>query len=55
MYIGVPIQVKLNLKKKLSSLYVCMYVCIVFSYSKSKDRPGNVAKSTRSQLNREDE
>ena len=36
-------------------LYVCMYVCMVISYSKSKDVPGKVANVllVRGQLHRE--
>ena len=32
-----------------------MYVCIVITYSKSKDQPGEVVNSARGQLNRENE
>ena len=32
-----------------------MYVCMVITYSKSKDRPGWVANPTRGQLNRKNE
>ena len=35
------------------SMYVFMYVCIVITYSKSKDQPGKVANPARGQLNRE--
>ena len=34
-------------------LYVCMYVCMVITYSKSMDQPGKVANPARGQLNRE--
>ena len=30
-----------------------MYVCMVFTYSKSMDQPGKVANPARGQLNRE--
>ena len=30
-----------------------MYVCMVITYSKSKDQPGKVANPARGQLNRE--
>ena len=33
-------------------MYVCMYVCIIITYSKGKDQPGNVANPARDQLNR---
>ena len=32
---------------------LCMYVCIVITYSKSKDQPGKVANPARGQLNKE--
>ena len=35
--------------------YVCMYVCIIITYSKSKDQPDKVANPGRGQLNRENE
>ena len=35
--------------------YVYMYVCIVITYSKSKDQSGNVANLARGQLNRKNE
>ena len=34
---------------------VCMYVCLVITYSKSKDQPGKVANAARGQLNRKNE
>ena len=35
---------------------VCMYVCMVITYSKSKDQPGKkVANPARGQLNKENE
>ena len=34
---------------------VCMYVCMVITYSKRKDQPGKVANPARGQLNRENE
>ena len=34
-------------------MYVCMYVCMVITYSKSMDQPGMVANPARGQLNRE--
>ena len=37
----------------LSCLHVCMYVCMVITYSKSMDQPGKVANPARGQLNRE--
>ena len=37
------------------TVYVCMYVCMVITYSKRKDQPGKVANSARGQLNRENE
>ena len=33
--------------------YICMYVCIVITYSKGEDQPGKVANPARGQLNRE--
>ena len=36
-------------------MYVCMYVCMVITYSKGKDQPGKVANPARGQLNRENE
>ena len=33
-------------------MYVCMYVCMVITYSKGKDQPGEVANPARGQLNR---
>ena len=34
-------------------MYVCMYVCMVITYSKRMDQPGKVANPARGQLNRE--
>ena len=34
---------------------LCMYVCMVITYSKRKDQPGKVANPARGQLNRENE
>ena len=34
-------------------MYVSMYLCMVSTYSKSKDQPGKVANPARGQLNRE--
>ena len=34
---------------------VCIYVCMVITYSKSKDQPGKVTNPARGQLNRENE
>ena len=36
-------------------MYVCMYVCMVTIYSKSKDQPSKVINPARGQLNRENE
>ena len=36
-------------------MYVCMYVRMVITYSKSKGQPGKVANPARGQLNRENE
>ena len=36
-------------------MYVCMYVCMVITYSKGKDQPGKVANPTRGQVKRENE
>ena len=35
------------------SALVCMYVCMVVTYTKSMDQPGEVANPARGQLNRE--
>ena len=35
-------------------LHVCMYVCMVITYSKGKDQPAKVASPPRGQLNREE-
>ena len=35
--------------------YVDIMVCMVISYSQSKDQPGKVANPARGQLNRENE
>ena len=45
---GIPV-----LKHIQDGMYVCMYVCIVITYSKSMDQPGKVANPTRGELNRE--
>ena len=37
------------------SALVCMYVCMVVTYTKSMDQPGEVANPARGQLNRENE
>ena len=34
---------------------MCMYDCVVITYSKSKDQPGMVANPARGQLNRGNE
>ena len=34
---------------------VCMYLCMVITYSKSMDQPGKVANPARGQLNREND
>ena len=34
------------------SRYICLHVCMVITYSKSKDEPGKVANPARGQLNR---
>ena len=36
-------------------LYVCMYVCMVITYSKSIYQPGKVTDPARDQLNRKNE
>ena len=36
-------------------MYVCMYVCLVITYSKRMDQPGRVANPARGQLSRENE
>ena len=33
-----------------SGMYVCMYICIVITYSKGKDQPGKIANPARGQL-----
>ena len=33
-------------------MYVCMYVCMVIAYSRSKDQPDKVSNPARGQLNR---
>ena len=42
-------------KSRESAEYVCMYVSMVITYSKSMDQPGKVANPARGQLNRENE
>ena len=33
-----------------SGIYVCIYVCMVITYSKGKDQPGKVADPARGQI-----
>ena len=40
-----------NLKNR-ELFYVCVYVCMVITYSKGKDQPGKVVNPARGQLNR---
>ena len=40
---------------RVDIMYVCMYVCMVITYSKSMGQPGKVASPARGQLNRKNE
>ena len=43
------------MKETENSSYVCTFVCMVITYSKSIDQLGKVANPARGQLNRENE
>ena len=55
MVINVSVQYNSGLLPDIILLTLCMYVCMVITYSKSMDQPGKVANPARGQLNRENE
>ena len=47
--------VHINSCRGMAPEIVCMYLCMVITYSKGKDQPCKVANSARGRLNRENE
>ena len=53
--VDAPVYLELLLFNNIVYLYgdiVCMYICMVITYSRGKDQPGKVANPARGQLNR---